>query len=140
MEKTENNFVDCLIKKLENIKRNFEDKAKEKDNSENDALQLKVNVLKGELKSAFKTFDVAKANKIQKELTKLQLKVEENLTKNLVLNEHQKQELRREMTYQAFFELKNLPAKQVSLILNTSKELKNLLGDWHSTLSLWLNC
>lgn len=132
-------FVVFLIKKLNEIQKEFENKTIKKC-CDDDVSQLKINLLNQEFQKALMGFDVPLASRIQKELNKIETKSEDKVTKTSVLNEQQKQELRREMAYEAFFQLKKLPNKQASLILGTSKELKSILGDWYSTLSLWLNC
>ena len=126
-----------------------------------DAIALKCDICQQEKELALANFDIAYANKLNQQINTLTSQYNTALKnaeeyQNLIDQKRTEiekefdskygatvesltQNMHREMTYDAFVKLKDLPKSQAQEILNSNPEIKEYLGDWYSALTLWLN-
>lgn len=125
------------------------------------SLQLQKNVVEQQRDNALANFDIAYANKLNKQfnvLTNEYNKALKNAQEYQTILEQKRAEIeedfnaqygqtikkltydmQKEMTLDAFVKLKDLPKSQAQQILNTNPQIRDYLGDWYSALELWLN-
>lgn len=140
------NFKKELLNNLEKIKQKFEgDISQTEQQPENfnlTALKLKKTIIEKEREVALSSFDIASANELTKQLNEinrdLEILLQNQNKESAEITQETKSQMQREMMHEAFFELKNLSAAQAQEIVNTTPELKTMLGDWFSALILWM--
>ena len=135
-------FSNDLLKHLNEIKQSFEEQEQSNVNEEpkdTSALSLKKAILEKEKEIALSNFNIGLANQLLNELEELDLCLT-TPTDNVVQTNKNEQiaEMQRELTHEAFLKLKELPSAQIQEVLNKTPQLKTLLGDWFSALTLWL--
>ena len=135
-------FSNDLLKHLNEIKQSFEEQEQSNVNEEpkdTSALSLKKAILEKEKEIALSNFNIGLANQLLNELEELDLCLT-TPTDNVVQTNKNEQiaEMQRELTHEAFLKLKELPSVQIQEVLNKTPQLKTLLGDWFSALTLWL--
>ncbi|MBQ7603068.1 MAG: hypothetical protein IJU58_02895 [Clostridia bacterium] len=125
------------------------------------SLQLQKNVIEQQRDNALANFDIAYANKLNKQFNVLTNEYNAALKnaqeyQNILAQKRAEieedfnaqhgqtikkltQDMQKEMTLDAFVKLKDLPKSQAQQILNTTPQIREYLGDWYSALELWLN-
>lgn len=135
--------------------------AKQQYLSKLDAINLKKDIYEQQKELALAKFDIAYANKLNKQINTLtsqyntalknaeeyqslidqkRSQIEEDFdAKYGTTVANLTQDMQREMTYDVFVKLKDLPKDQTQEILNNNPKIEQYLGDWYSALKLWLN-
>lgn len=135
-------FSNDLLKHLNEIKQSFEEQEQSNVNEEpkdTSALSLKKAILEKEKEIALSNFNIGLANQLLNELEELDLCLTTPTDDVVQTNKNEQiAEMQRELTHEAFLKLKELPSVQIQEVLNKTPQLKTLLGDWFSALTLWL--
>ena len=135
--------------------------AKQQYLSKLDAINLKKDIYEQQKELALAKFDIAYANKLNKQINTLtsqyntalknaeeyqslidqkRSQIEEDFdAKYGTTVANLTQDMQREMTYDVFVKLKDLPKDQTQEILNNNPKIEQYLGDWYSASKLWLN-
>ena len=136
------NLLDELLSDFENIKLQSTKTQQPSKIEEQklDVLKLQKNIIEKELEIALNNFDIKKASKLSKDLDEIELVLNkaEKKPETKIQQTFEDERQKREMTYQAFLKLKDLPKGQTNQILKDSSKLKEVLGDWFDALCLWL--
>lgn len=134
---TKTNIEDVLtslFKSLEDIKQRYLNKENEVVERQ-DKTKFQKNIIEKELEVALKKFDLKEAKHLAKKLDEL-VAFEDN---SVVSQKFENEQMQREMAYEAFFVLKNMPKSLVQQVLQDQSKLSDFLGEWFSALKLWLN-
>ena len=124
---------------LKSIKSSFQPKVLTGDSSTLETLAFQQNVLKKQMQLALKNFDIALASRFANKLEELQNIQLRHKIEQSQKAKQQTQVLQREMAYDVFSKLKDLPSAQTKQILASLPNIETDLGEWFLVLKTWLD-